>query len=731
MAGHPPKAFAAVAAVLTLAAGARPACPQAPAPQQQHVPAQQQPQQPQQQPSFPAEVELVTVDVVVTDRQGRPVRGLTAADFAVREDGERQGISSFEAIELPAAPPRARDEGAPAERPRVSTNANTKDRPATGRTFVIVYDNRNLTLDEGVRAKAAVAQFLEKGVREGDRVLLVASEGDAWWSAQVGGRPDELVSLLKRLDGRRVPDLSPERITPWEAMRIHVYRDEDVAFRVLQRLEKYNAVPADGSGRNLRRFVFDNPYLTQRAAQVYQDSLNRNRTTLELLDRIMLALEPSRGRKAVLLVSGGFIYDTTLREFKRVPESARRSNVVLYFLDARGLEGMPVEMTAQFGMAPEVRDFGTGGFGGEYYGGTMLTGELASEGAQALASESGGFTIKNSNDLSSGINRIAAESQAYYLLGYRPTNTLRDGRFRKIEVAVARGGTNVRARKGYYAGLEDEVVSEAAARDRAFQRALDSPYPSDAIPLRMSSFVFHESGLGKASVLVACEVDVSGFDFEARDGRLLDDLQYLLVVAHRESGEHFRHDENVELRLSPATRESLARSGYLVARPFELAPGGWQAKIVVRDRNGGRVGSLVHDFEVPKLDALRTSTPLLTDQVQPGAERPRPVLRVRRTFTEGSTLYCEYEVYGAALAPGDAQPHVVAGYEIRRTDGGIVSRVEPTPIRPSSIGKVSRLVVAPLWRVPPGQYQLVLRVEDQLAGRTIEVPEPFEVAAGS
>ena len=160
--------------------------------------------------------------------------------------------------------------GAQAERPRVSTNA--KDQSGTGRTFVIFYDNRNLTLDEGIRAKAAVAQFLEKGAREGDRVMLVASEGDAWWSTQVEeGRP-ELVSMLKRLEGRLVPDLSPERITPWEAMRIYVYRDEAVAFRVMQRLEKYNAIPADGSGRTGQHLVFDNPYLTQRATQVYQDT---------------------------------------------------------------------------------------------------------------------------------------------------------------------------------------------------------------------------------------------------------------------------------------------------------------------------------------------------------------------------------------------------------------------------------------------------------------------------
>jgi hypothetical protein len=72
---------------------------------------------------------------------------------------------------------------------------------------------------------------------------------------------------------------------------------------------------------------------------------------------------------------------------------------------------------------------------------------------------------------------------------------------------------------------------------------------------------------------------------------------------------------------------------------------------------------------------------------------------------------------------------VVAGYEIRRPDGGVVSRAEPTPIRASSLGKLSRLVAAPLSHVPPGQYELVLRLRDELTRRELEVREPFEVAA--
>ena len=381
-----------------MAAGARLAAPQA-AP-------------PSGQPTFPAEVELVVVDAAVTDRQGRPIRGLSASDFTLLEEGEPREISSFEAVEVPEA---ASEPHEPRARPSVSTNV--KEPAATGRTFVIVFDNRNLTRFDAHRAKGAVAQFLETGARAGDRVMLAATEGDAWWSTRMDEGRGELLSLLKRLEGRLVDDLSPEHVTPWEALRIHVYRDEDVAFRVLQRLEKYNAVPADLTGRISRRFVFDNAFLTQRAAQVYQDSLNRNRATLQLLNRILVSLEGSRGRKAVLLVSGGFPHDTTLPEFKQVPESARRSNVVLYFVNARGLEGMPAELTAQFGMAPDARDMGKGGLGGDYLGGTLLRGETASEGAQVLAAESGGFTVKNANDLAEGISRIAAESEAYYLLG--------------------------------------------------------------------------------------------------------------------------------------------------------------------------------------------------------------------------------------------------------------------------------------------------------------------------
>lgn len=664
------------------------------------------------QPTFPAGIEIVKVDVVVVDREGMPIEGLTKADFAVKEDGQSREIETFEAIVVP----RTRASVPAPERARVSTN---RDEGETGRTFVVVFDDLNLTGLRTPAARAATAEFLKEGVREGDRVLLAATGGGAFWSARMVEGRGEILRQLERLEGRRRVDTEPDRMTDWEAQRIHVYRDREVAARVGRRFQQYGVTPAADVERFEYRFNFEDPYLLQRASQVYLQALQRHRLTLGLLERAMVALTSAPGRKSAILVSEGFIRDPTLPEFKRVVEASRRANVALHFVDARGLTGMPLATTAEFGPALLPEDLSA----------MSLEAPQASEGSEGLAAETGGFTIKNTNDLAEGVKRIARESESYYMLGYRPPASPLDGRFHEIDVKVRRGGVRVRARRGYYA-LERNAAADTGGPDRRpdFQPALDSPFALGDIPMRMTALVFGEQEAGKADVLVATEVDVRGLAFEEKDGRLRDELQVLLVVAHRDTGEFSRQDQSVELTFPPAALESVAGSGYVVARPFSLPPGGYQAKIAVRDRNGGRIGTVMHDFEVPALGELRTSTPLLTDAVQgaPG-ERPRPVLRLGRRFSPESTLYCEYEVYEAARDEAGL-PRVAAGYEIRRPDGAVVTRALPTPIRPSSIGKVSRLVAAPLWRVPPGRYELVLHVEDQLAGRKIDVPEPFEVS---
>ncbi len=673
---------------------------------------------PDQALTFPAGVEQVTVDVVVTDKKGVPITNLGEKELQVSEDGKPQSIVSFEAISVPAVP-----SAKPAPKPRVSSNTARED--TRGRTFVIVFDDVHLSPQLAKPAKAAVSEFLKTGVREGDRVALIATGGGAWWSTRMEAGRDELIALVKRLDGRYIPDTANDRMSDWEAMRIHTLRDTQVIQRVARRYEQYGVSQQLSQQQSQDQLGGrDDPYVTARATDVYFQATARNRITLEALERALSSLIATRGRKSLILVSEGFIYDPNLDEYKRVVEASRRSNAAIYFLNARGLEGMPVYMTAEFGPALPQQDIGF----------AFTESFEATEGADSVSADSGGFTVRNTNDLGAGIKRIADENRSYYLVGYNPTNTARDGRFRKISVKVpGRKGVEVRARKGYYAPSDTgkTALTPKPGQDPVIQAALDSPYELSQIPLRMSAFVGSESVLGKAQVMVATEVDIRTLSFEEKDGRSLDTLEFLLVAAHRETGEYFRYDQKMDLKLLPATRQRMEKSWLPISRDFELKAGGYQAKIVVRDKNSGRVGTVVHEFEVSDLSKFRVSTPILSEtrQVENGQPTGRLQLRVQRDFAPPGPLFCSFEVFGASKDPKSGMPRVAMGYVVRREDGSALTRVESTEIRPTSLGNLNRMIGFPLENAAPGSYELVMNFRDEVSGYTLELKEPFAVQA--
>ena len=490
-------------------------------------------------PQFPAQIEQVTVDVVVVDKKGAPVTDLKAADFTVTEDGAPQAISSFEAVQAPATPSATLP-----ERPRVSSNVAVPGHE--GRVFVIVFDDVHLTRSDGTRAKVAISEFLKTGVREGDRVTLLSTAGDAWWTARMEAGREELMTILKHLEGRNFPDIAPDRMSEYEAMRIQVYNDQEVANRVMRRFEQMGVTQYQQTSQSMNND--HDPETWARASEVYFQSVAKNRATLSLIERALAPLANTKGRKAVLLVSDGFIYDPNLEGFKKVVQASRRANAAIYYMECSGLSAFPLGMSAEFGGVMDASDVAGG----------LLDGALASDGSNNLASDSGGFTVRNTNDLSRGIQRIAVESQTYYLLGYSPTNGKRDGKFRKIDVKVARKGIDIRARKGYYAPSDEkEPPRKPGGPDPDIQKALDSPYDLPQIPLRMTAYVQDESMLGKATTFVVAEVDIKDFTFAEKEGRLTDAIEFLMVTAHRETGEYFRYDQTVDLKLLPATRDRL------------------------------------------------------------------------------------------------------------------------------------------------------------------------------
>jgi hypothetical protein len=245
----------------------------------------------------------------------------------------------------------------------------------------------------------------------------------------------------------------------------------------------------------------------------------------------------------------------------------------------------------------------------------------------------------------------------------------------------------------------------------------------------MTHFVGEEGMLGKASVAVVTEVDIRDLDFtEDADGRQVAELQVHLVVAHRETGEFFRYDQDIILSLQPTTRERLNRLWFPIEREFELPVGGHQAKMIVRQQGTSFIGSVVHEFTVPSLAEFRAATPIISDMPRrdPVTSVLEPQPLARREFFQGGKLACQLEVF-AAERDETGMPRVAQGYVIRGPDGSVFKRLPESVISPTSLGAVQRLFTVSLEYATPGDYEMVLTFRDELTGKELELREPFTI----
>lgn len=674
-------------------------------------------------PAFRTDTDLVLVDAVVVDKTGQPVANLTAADFEVRDEGTRQSIELFQAIHTPEVTTTAAEPSAP--RRAYSTNVGGTARAT--RSFVLFFDDVHLTREDGDRAKKALAGFLDRETRAGDLVSIVAPGRALRWHARMPDGRAELTRTVSTLAGLFVPDLSTERMSDYEAYRIHVFQDEAAADRVDRRWKNYRVLgrePTDLStdrgfqpqnrGGNIGIIKQD---IAIRAAALYAQLSARNRATQLALERTVDSLASVRGRKSLVFVSPGYIEDQERRDGVRVLDAARRANVAVYFVDARGLVTGSPYGSAQFGSALDSRDVGA----------ANADVALEAEGAENLSGQSGGFSVRNANDLGGALSRIGRESQTYYLLGFQPTRDGQPGAFRRIEVRVNRPGVTVRARRGYIVG--GAIESGSGAERDALTRAADSPYDLAAVPLRASSFVFGSPAPGRALTMLAVEADLRAFTFkpDAR-GELVDTLQLKMLVTEQATGATERYERDVEMRFPAGTRLDTESWRSEVAE-FRLAPGRYQARLAVADRNGGNVGAVTHEFDVPPLTGLRVSTPIVTDTIETpthtSAGPPKPVLVVGRTFPVGTVLYYQFSVFGA----DGSSAHVSADHEVRRADGSVVKRMDARPIAPAADGALTRFSGISLAGAPAADYELVITVTDDTTKQRVELHEPFTLRA--
>jgi hypothetical protein len=314
-----------------------------------------------------------------------------------------------------------------------------------------------------------------------------------------------------------------------------------------------------------------------------------------------------------------------------------------------------------------------------------------------VASSTGGREFQ-SNDLVKGVRQALVESSSYYLLGYEmPEGDLTE---RRVKVHVRRDGLTVRAPQRYFTQpLAQEVDPEDAE--------LDAVYDATDLPVRVRSLLGGVTPDGEVEVTLVVEVGSVG-------GKRADAVSVRVEARSADGGPALRGGYETELPREEGP--ALTNVG------LKIQPGVWQARVIVEEKPTGRLGSVLHTFEVTPGSALRVTTPFISDELVDGVS---PRLRVDWTFPEDHPVFCGFGVWGAQPDPGTGAPDVRAHYALS-LDGALVQEGDTTLSRIGDIMLWGRATFA-ASSLAPGRYTLRIEATDAVSGASSAVQETFSI----
>jgi VWFA-related protein len=646
------------------------------------APSAGQPAQPEQ-PIFRAGINFVRVDAIVTDRQGNPVADLKATDFEVLEDGKPQTIEQFRFVKI--------DGTAPVETRGPIRTRQDEERAASNedaRIFVFFLDDYHVRLGNSMAVRKPLVEFVQNNLAPGDLVAVMYP------------------------------------LTPLDA--VSLTRDHQSIIRVLERFEgrKFNYEPRNAT--------------EQRYALYPAETVERIRrqVSLSALEGLSVKLGALReGRKAVVVVSEGYtaVLPPQLRdpvaampgmrnparrnpmagensivedraemvgqmdvqqEMQDVFNAANRSNTALYTVDPRGLSTGEFDINENVGMQRSSASL-----------------RQTQDTLRVLADETDGRAIVNRNDLARAMRQIVADSSAYYLLGYNSSQAPQDGKFHEIKVRVKRPGTDVRARKGYWALTAVETArATASARPGpppAVSRALSSlSDPSRGKTIR--TWVGTERGAdGKTRVTFVWE------PIPPPPGLRRDNAASVSLIAAKPDGETVYSSDvaNPAPAGGPAAAAGAAVS-------FDAPPG----RLVLRMTVNGADGQLDSDdreLVVPDLTAaeMRVATPRIfvartARDFQTISKDPNATPVALREFRRTDRLVIRTTAY----APGDA-PVTMTSRLLNRQGQKMVD----IPVTAPGAAGQPHLIDLPLASLAQGEYLLEIAATSDGQAPAIEL----------
>jgi VWFA-related protein len=671
---------------------------------------------------------LVQIDAVVTDRNGRQVTDLRAEDFEILENNRPQAITNFSYVSL--APAGAANNPTTATTRNADRNAVAPPPPArlrpeqVRRTIALVVDDLGLSFESVHFVRRALRRFVDEQMQPGDLVAIIRTRAGAGALQQFTADRQQLYAAIERVRwfpltrGGGVAAFSP--LNPLESMA--------------------NQTTGEGADRDRSGM----PEVNELREEIYTIG------TLGALNFVVRGMRELPGRKAVVMMSDGFpilnregLSSRVMEQLNNLTELANRASVVFYTIDARGLQTFAVTAADDTGsvspttgeprgMRPDETAQLTFNRGTEFF--------ESQNGLNYLAQRTGGFMVANNNDIGGGIRRVLEDQRGYYLIGYRPDEETFDPRggrrFRSLQVRVRnRPELRVRTRSGFYS-VTDEAARPVARRTRGQQlvSAISSPFATGGINVRLSSLFGNEARAGSfmRSMLHINARDLT-FTPEA-DGwqRTVIDV---LAVTFGENGQVIDEVNRTEtIRVRPAAFERIQGEGfvYLLNVPVRQS-GAYQLRVAVRDAATERIGSANQFVEVPNLNRNRLT---LSGIIMIGREATtragnssatgenenldgdsvRASAALRR-FRTGTMLDYGYVIYNARTDRAARQPQLTTEVRLFR-DGQQIFAGQPQAIDTSGQTDMERLNVGGRLQLgtglPPGEYVLQVIVTDTL-----------------
>ena len=532
-----------------------------------------------------AERNLVLVRVVVRDDKGRTVGNLHKEDFRLLDDGKPQEIADFSVEVSNPKPEAAQPPAAPA------APAATAAPPAAvvPQRFVgLFFDDYHTEIEGIMRTRQAAWRYVQTTVRPQDRVAIFTATG----KDQLDFTSDQSKlhdALYRTLALPHSPSGCPA-IDEYEAYSAHILNDPDAL--VVLHTDAIGCVcheTAIGEGRPVagmgsameqpggRGAVDPCPPQAERqgeleAAVVWARVEAESLRALDAIERSVRRLAAMPGQRNLVLVSPGFLTETEKEKIDAITDRALQQQVVVSAIDAAGLvTGLPKDMTnvaLQRVEAIRMR--------------LQNTGAVAMSGVLAyLSSDTGGVFFHNSNDFAEGFREAAAVPEVYYVLSFSPQDVKLNGQFHSLKVSLTNPGhLSVQARRGYFAS--EATLVEKAPGASELERAVFSLEEVHGLPAEVSAKV-EKLNDQKSKLIVSIHVNIASLRYRQEAGRSADTLIFDTALFDRDGKYVASKEASIDLNLRDATLEKFTKSGIVAQTNFEVAPGTYRVREVVRD----------------------------------------------------------------------------------------------------------------------------------------------------